>query len=335
LKKSKYEIFEQNLTKLLSSTKAADPGFDTGSKERLRQQLVSVCREGVETRHYTLRWVVLTASSIAIILFLGMVIYPLFWAGEGLKVKIAVSQGSPQVIQNKPVFFNMFVRAITTTLKEGDNIALPVGSSIVVGSDEALELTFDESNTITLHDNSKMTIKNLVFDSNNLASAIFDLEYGVASNNFNRIMVDFVTPVALASIKGTVFKIEVVSPTHTFLASYEGTVQLTMGQDSILVSAGEQIDAIEGQPLVIQHESPPKIIIMTPGKPEVSTEIITLSGETDTGATLTVNGKYVDVDINGFFTIDLNLEIGANNVSLVATSPSGKSTTINIVLIRQ
>jgi hypothetical protein len=99
------------------------------------------------------------------------------------------------------------------------------------------------------------------------------------------------------------------------------------------VSAGEEVQALKGQPLVVRAQRPPPLLIDSPAQPEVSSSPVTLSGRTDAEATITVDGEAVPVDINGAFSTVIDLKPGANPVTVVASSPLGRTTTVNIVLI--
>jgi hypothetical protein len=325
---------EQNLGRLMASayeqTKAV-PGF----KDRLRYQLITTSKAERRKRRLSIWAPAVAASAVLTVLLLGMVIYPTFWADRGPTVTATVSKNIAQVTQIKPVFFNLINRAVTTTLGEGDEASLSVGEWIVTGAGASAVLTLPGENTIILYPDSKMGVSELIVDDDSgTALASLKLDRGMASNKFSGFMVDVNTPTATASIEGTAFRIEVISAEHTFLVTREGTVQLTMDGDSVQVSAGEEVHAEKGQLLVVEAERPPMLIIESPDRPEVYSETITMSGKTDVEATLTVNDKPVQVDINGSFSTSLSLEPGANSVSVIATSPTGKTITLDLVFIR-
>jgi hypothetical protein len=150
---------------------------------------------------------------------------------------------------------------------------------------------------------------------------------------------------------------EAITSDHTYLATNEGVVQLTMEGNVVQVPAGEEVQAIRGQPLVVTSQKPPTIgitayalgttivwpLIVTsqsappvtieqPAGPEVTSSPLSLLGRTDPEATLTINGIPLPVDIDGMFFTTMGLKSGANEITITATSRAGKTTTFNAVL---
>lgn len=66
----------------------------------------------------------------------------------------------------------------------------------------------------------------------------------------------------------------------------------------------------------------------------VSSEIITVSGKTDSGATLTLNGNEIQKDDDGNFSTTVNLSNGENKITLQAKNKSGKVSTIEKTVIK-
>lgn len=323
---------EENLGRLLASaiTRAeAAPGF----KDRLRYQLLR--KEAVEPtrRRLPLRAPAL-ATAVAVVLLLGMVIYPNFWADRGDGAIAAVNQGTGVVTQTKPLFFTLGSRVATSSLATGDTVLLAEGDRITVDPDSMVVVTLFNESSLKLYPCSELVIGELkAQDENSLPAVGVRLETGLAANQINRLQFEMATPAAITTVLGTAFRVEVVDSDHTFLATDEGFVQLTMDGNTVQVSAGEEVHAIKGQPLVVHAQRPPSLIIDSSGYPEVSSSPITLSGRTDAEATVTVNGEPVTVDPNGAFCLTVDLEPGANPIAVVATSPVGKTTTVNLIFI--
>ena len=61
------------------------------------------------------------------------------------------------------------------------------------------------------------------------------------------------SPLLSTSVSGTDFSVETVSNTETRVATYEGAVSVEMDGQVVTVSAGQQLDAKEGQPLIVKE----------------------------------------------------------------------------------
>ena len=75
------------------------------------------------------------------------------------------------------------------------------------------------------------------------------------------------------------------------------------------------------------------LIVESPSVPESRDRQVVLSGRTGIDAALTVDGRAVAVEVDGSLQTDLTLLPGANRVVLTATSPVGKSVTVELMLI--
>jgi uncharacterized repeat protein (TIGR01451 family) len=67
-------------------------------------------------------------------------------------------------------------------------------------------------------------------------------------------------PAALVSVRGTAFRAQVISPQHTYVATDEGVVAVTLhdpsqGNPLVEVPAGHEVDAIIGQPLDVRRQA--------------------------------------------------------------------------------
>jgi hypothetical protein len=238
------------------------------------------------------------------------------------------------VTQTKPVFFNLVNRTVDSNLVGGDTASLAAGDRISVGADSAAVVTLFGTTNIKLFPGSELVITELKAAADEGSPlARVRLESGRATNEISGLQFELATPCAVASVLGTAFRVEVVSDDHTFLATDDGVVHLTMEGSTCQVSAGQEVQAVKGQSLAVRAQKPPPLLIDSPAQPEVSSSPVILSGRTDPEATITVNGEAVPVDINGAFSTVIDLKPGANPVTVVASSPVERTTTVNIVLI--
>ncbi|MBI5620697.1 helix-turn-helix domain-containing protein [Candidatus Gottesmanbacteria bacterium] len=107
-------------------------------------------------------------------------------------------------------------------------------------------------------------------------------------------------------------------------------LQLTPGKFLILLFSGLVIAFLVY--LGIQYRQlqyPPEIVIDTPREASiVMTKKIEVLGNTDSDATVTVNGISVLVRTDGKFFDQVTLEPGANTITVIATSRYGKMSTV-------
>lgn len=76
--------------------------------------------------------------------------------------------------------------------------------------------------------------------------------------------------------------------------------------------------------------SPPELLVESPKENQVVTEgSVLVFGSTDTDAKITVNNQPVIVGDDGKFSVDLQVALDTNEIDIVATNRSGKSTTIS------
>ncbi|MCA9935767.1 MAG: FecR domain-containing protein, partial [Anaerolineales bacterium] len=75
---------------------------------------------------------------------------------------------------------------------------------------------------------------------------------------------DVRTPSSTASVRGTVFTVEVLSNTSSYFAVEEGIVQVTMGDEVVDVPAGFAVTAVTNQPLDLQPVEDPPTPTATP-----------------------------------------------------------------------
>ncbi len=79
-----------------------------------------------------------------------------------------------------------------------------------------------------------------------------------------------------------------------------------------------------------KFNSPPKLIIKEPTRQEIiKQEKLTVSGITDLDATVEVNNQSVLVNNDGSFKTEINLSNSTKEIKIIATSRSGKTTSIS------
>lgn len=97
------------------------------------------------------------------------------------------------------------------------------------------------------------------------------------------------------------------------------------GMAAMAWSAGLAV-GVYATPYTASDTTPPEISIESPiSGEEVTTSPVTVSGMTEPGVTLTVNGVLVSVGTDGTFSFSLALEVGWNTITATAVDEAGNS----------
>lgn len=121
-------------------------------------------------------------------------------------------------------------------------------------------------------------------------------------------------------------KITVQNPTRTPFAGWKFTPQLFTN-----LVIGLLLLVFFGYLLVsyFQYTGSPTLAVSTPANNVVvSEESIHVTGNTDPGASLTINGQQVSIAENGTFDVAVPLQPGLNTVTVSATNKFGRSHTV-------
>ncbi|MBN1261814.1 MAG: FecR domain-containing protein [Anaerolineae bacterium] len=98
-------------------------------------------------------------------------------------------------------------------------------------------------------------------------------------------------------------------------------------------AAGRQSDCTDYT--IVYDATPPLLRLLSPTDPVVSTSEVTLRGETERGAGVTVNGDSVPVAGSGAFQATVSLSAGENAVELIACDGAGNCVTLQFTLVRE
>ena len=143
-------------------------------------------------------------------------------------------------------------------LSPGDKIVVPDGAignlyfangnKTIIGGDTELLLTSEDESQIALTLRlSKGEIKNYVKHD--------DKGFSVQ------------TPIATATVSGTIFRVGVGDDDHTFLATDEGSVNVSVDGREINVKAGQEMEVVKENGLEIEvRPQPPKVYIASRGQ---------------------------------------------------------------------
>ena len=143
--------------------------------------------------------------------------------------------------------------------RPGDVVSVAEGTLITMDDDSTASLSLFDDNKVELFAGTQLTLTQVQPRSMWQAQMVrlqmttgqVKVQASPLRSPNDRFEVDM--PAALVSVRGTVFHVEVVSPQHIRVATYEGVVVVTLhdpSQDNpqIEVPAGYQVDAIIGRP---------------------------------------------------------------------------------------
>ncbi len=171
---------------------------------------------------------------------------------------LTVHQGGAQISSRQPAPTRVQKSSEELiSITEGDHIALDENST-------ASLLLFNESK-VELLPGTQLTLTTARPRSVLQAQTVYmqvrtgEVQVHVTHLRSERERFEVDLPAALVSVRGTAFRARVVSPQHTYVATDEGVVLVTLhdpaqGNPQVRVPAGHQVDAIVGQPLQVRPQ---------------------------------------------------------------------------------
>ncbi len=179
----------------------------------------------------------------------------------------------------------------------------------------------------------------------NRRATTFSLRVDIAAPTFtldNRTQAGFVNvspylvtlyaePGALVTVGGVA-----ATPTAPGSSTYEATIALQPGANSVPVTVEDAAGNRASRTLTLTlDQTPPSLSITAPAQGARTAETrITVGGEVEPGATVTVSGRAVPVDASGHFATLINIAMGSNSIVVVATDPAGNSATLTLAVTR-
>lgn len=168
---------------------------------------------------------------------------------------LSVKMGKAQILRTQTRF--LWLRETKRLTVEGSRTSLTRGDKITVDETSKAELTFFEGSTIDLWPGTELAIQQVQVGANTTPALIATKV--LAGETVHRVerspslsrLFKVETPLLIASAQDATFRVEVINETHTYLAVYKGRIHIKMGQQEVNLQAGEEADAIAGQPLAI------------------------------------------------------------------------------------
>ncbi|NJN55768.1 MAG: FecR domain-containing protein [Anaerolineae bacterium] len=200
------------------------------------------------------------------LLVIGIIVLVLFGAGaialakpETAVATLTVSEGQATVKKTRTQF-GIWSSETAVTLTPGTIVTISQGDVITQESGSG-QLRLQDGSQIDLTASTTLAVDELVITSSSYRVQLQLL----AGKTINRVVKllgaeDYFrvsTPSSTAAVRGTLFSVELLSPTSSQVVVDEGIVQVSMGTDVVQVGAGQMVTAVLGQPLlVVPHNQP-------------------------------------------------------------------------------
>jgi hypothetical protein len=268
-------------------------------------------------------------AALGVLLVAGMILA----RPERPQATLVVSEGQATVTQNRNVVFGLR-SANQVSIGAGDAIGVREGDRIGMAEDAVAQIVLDDGSTVDLYDGADVTVAELELGKG------YQVEFEVlAGRTYHRVKhilgIDDIfkvsTPSSTASVRGTMFTVEALSADASYFACDEGVVAVMMGDQEVVLNPGEEVVAAVGQPLEVKPQAEATtmgLTIVSPlSPPEVGSDV-TVKGYTGAGSSVTVDGRAVVVNGDGYFEVQVTA--GEDPIVIISTDPSGESVTAEI-----
>jgi len=325
---------EKTVERLLSLLAAEPvhlrPGFQARLIAILNQAVISRKR----ARLLIARGWAWAALALAIILALvgGWLVTP----RPAITATLEVKEGQVVVQQTRPVFLTL-ARSSERTLTKGQTTKLAPGDRVRTDANGQALILYPSGSVTEMQPDTDLSLLELRKDPSGLVIRI-KVWLGKTLHRVKRALeslstFETETPLIIAGVRGTVFRLHAISEDHTYLATDEGLVRVQMGDQVVDVPAGYEVDAIAGQPLRVRPQV--TIYINLAGRPKAWEATITtispfaIEGTAPPGTTMVLlaNGEEiarVQADEQGRFILPMAFPAeGTYSLELKAVGPGG------------
>lgn len=237
----------------------------------------------------------------------------------------------------------------------GDADHVLAGYIVRTGADGDVTLNWVDGSRIRLAPETSIRVRKASLNTNTKeTTSLFDLDTGriwvrVLSAIGGKTKFEVRTPTATAGVRGTVFSVAVDGSGHTSVAVYEGEVEVDAESGTASVAPG-QMASVEGEVAHVSRLADdalnwsaqagiigPRLELddeETVVVPE-GAESITVSGVSEPGATITINGTHVELDRGNAFAAEVPVDGIADGIIVVtATDDRGGQTVKAVSLTR-
>lgn len=142
-----------------------------------------------------------------------------------------------------------------TAVSPGEIITVEAGDTIRLGENSTAQLRLLDGSTVDIYSGTTFTVSELIIEDDNYQVKL-SLLSGKLLSRVTRLLLpnnafEIRTPSSTASVRGTLFLVELINEETSHVAVEEGIVRITVAGNSIDVAAGFQITAVLGQALEV------------------------------------------------------------------------------------
>ena len=236
----------------------------------------------------------------------------------------------------------------------GEQEHVLAGHAVRTGPDAGATLNWVDGSRVRLGPDTTIRVRKCELNTNTRArTSLFDLDAGriwvrVLSALGGKTKFAIRTPTATAGVRGTVFYVGVDDSGRTEVAVYEGEVNVEGEAGAAGVGPGEQATALQGgEPTVTRQPEGaldweqrtgiigPRLDLSV--GPDVNlpkgASSLTVSGVSEPGARVTINGTPVELDGRNWFSAEVPAEGTEEGLIVVSTSDAHGATTVRAVTI--
>lgn len=233
----------------------------------------------------------------------------------------------------------------------GDRQRVAAGTAVKTGPEGGLTLNWVDGSRVRLGPNTSIRVRKCALNTSTQSStSLFDLDVGriwvrVLPRHGERTRFEVRTPTAIAGVQGTVFSVAVGPSGATDVAVYEGRVQVSGRGGAAQVGAGQEASASNrGAPAVASQPDMAAwnqhVGIVGPRldldlEPQVSlpagARTLTVSGVSEPGARVTINGSPVALDHRNRFAAEVPIAADTDGMVVVSAADTRGATTVRAI----
>jgi ferric-dicitrate binding protein FerR (iron transport regulator) len=206
---------------------------------------------------FSLRRLGLAVAFLALAAFLGA--FVLTGTRQASAATLVVNEGETTLISQSRSLL-LFTHQNETQIVSGGTVAVSTGDAIGVPLDGSATLRLNDGSTVDLDGGTIVEVSELVTTDEDYRVRL-NMMAGRTVSRVRRVLgagdaFEIGTPSSTASVRGTVFTVEVIDDETTYVAVSEGTVWFEMDGETVELHEGDEITGQRGQPLTTSTQTP-------------------------------------------------------------------------------
>jgi len=193
---------------------------------------------------------------IAVLIFLLVSAFVVAQPEQGSEATLVVSEGQATVTQKGAV--PLVTRQSNVSLSAGQALAVRMGDTISLDTGAVGQLRLFDGSTVDLTGGASLEVTELTTTEKSYRVRLNLLAGRTVSRVVRALGVgdafEIRTPSSTASVRGTVFTVEVIALDATYFSCDEGVVHIVLQDQSVDIHPGEEVNAVVGRPLIVQPQ---------------------------------------------------------------------------------